>query len=272
MNRAHIVALLVALLSLGLACCVSPPSAAQETSSIPAERLDPSSATTLFREANAAYADGRYDEAASMYEAIVRGGVKNADVHYNLGNAHWKSGRVGPTVLAYERALLLDPGHRDAIANLDYVRENLVDRQTAAIEGPLGETVDRVYRGVDIETVAIIASFLYVVASIAVVLGLVRGAFPAWLVRTAVVAAVLAVAATAFVVYREVGEGRAQDAVIMAREVGVRTGPGQDFVLEFRLHEGTRVVVREVRGDWARIAINGTDLAGWLPASTAERI
>lgn len=237
-----------------------------------ATRLDPSTATSLFREANAAYAEGRYEEAAETYQAIVEGGVRNADVQYNLGNALWKSGETGPAVLAYERALRLDPGHRDALANLEFVRENLVDRQTAAVEGPLGETVERAYLSMDIETVAVLASVLYALAAAAVVGGLLRGVFPPWLVRLTVVLAILSAAATIFALYRTASDVRARQAVVMAREVGVRTGPGQDFVLEFRLHEGTRVVVRETRDEWSRIAISGTDLAGWLPASAVERI
>ncbi|MBD3367734.1 MAG: tetratricopeptide repeat protein [Candidatus Eisenbacteria bacterium] len=257
----------LAVLSLLVLCAL--PLCAQEATP---ERLDPSSATTLFREANAAYADGRYREAAETYRAIVEGGVRNADVQYNLGNALWKSGEVGPAVLAYERALRLDPGHRDALANLEFVRENLVDRQTAAVEGPLGETVERAYRSIDLETVAVLASLLYVLAAAAVVIGLVRGAFPPYLVRFAVVAAVLLVAAASFAFYRSSSDDRGRRAIIMVREVGVRTGPGRDFVLEFRLHEGTRVVVRETRDDWSRIAITGTDLAGWLPADSVEGI
>jgi tetratricopeptide (TPR) repeat protein len=258
------------VLLAGLLLLAAAPAGAQRDGG--PERLDPSTATTLFREANAAYADGRYEEAASVYRSILEGGVRNADVQYNLGNALWKAGRPGPAVLAYERALDIDPGHRDALANLEYVRENLVDRQTTAVEGTLGEAVDRAYRMIDTETIAVLASALYALAAAAVVVGLIRGAFPRFLVRLAVSAAVVAVVAGGFAVYRATAERRVREAVVMAGEVAVRTGPGQDFVLEFRLHEGTKVVVRETREGWSRIAITGTDLAGWLPASSIERI
>jgi tetratricopeptide (TPR) repeat protein len=234
--------------------------------------LDPSEATSLFHEGNAAYADGRYRDAADIYQRITESGFRNADVYYNLGNALWKSGDVGPAVVAYERSLRIEPGHTDALANLDFARENLVDRRTGAADGPLGETVERAYRRVTTGSVALAASILYIIAAAAVVLGLLRGAFQPFLVRTAVVAAVLSVALTAFAVYRAAGEDATPEAVVMTAEVGVRTGPGQDFVLEFRLHEGTKVLVRETRGEWSRIAVGGTDLTGWLPSAVVERI
>jgi hypothetical protein len=63
-----------------------------------------------------------------------------------------------------------------------------------------------------------------------------------------------------------------REAVIVAADVPVRTGPGDDFVLEFRLHEGTKVRLREARDEWARISVEGTDLEGWLPGRTLEEI
>ena len=64
----------------------------------------------------------------------------------------------------------------------------------------------------------------------------------------------------------------AEEATMVAVDVPVRTGPGDDFVLEFRLHEGTKVRLREVRDDWARVSVEGTDLEGWLPERTVEEI
>ena len=57
-----------------------------------------------FDVANAAYADGRYEEAAAGYEALLAEGP-NATLYYNLGNARFKQGELAQAILNYERAL-----------------------------------------------------------------------------------------------------------------------------------------------------------------------
>ncbi len=52
-----------------------------------------------FDRANEAYAAGRYGEAADGYEELARLGVEDPRLEYNLGNALFKSGRVGAAIL-----------------------------------------------------------------------------------------------------------------------------------------------------------------------------
>jgi uncharacterized protein YgiM (DUF1202 family) len=68
------------------------------------------------------------------------------------------------------------------------------------------------------------------------------------------------------------GARSAREAVVLEREVAVRTGPGDEFVIEFKLHEGTTVRLREARGEWARVSVAGTDLEGWLPGASVEAV
>lgn len=233
---------------------------------------DPEAATRMFERANALYAGGSYDEASAVYEEIARGGFENADVYYNLGNACFKNGRVGKAVLAYERALRLEPGHKDAAANLAFVRGRLADRQTTAAESAFGEALDLAYRRLPSTTLAVVASAAFFGLALTFVVAILRGGFGPWSARTAwILGAVLLVAASAAAVKVRAARS-SRDAVVLEREVAARTGPGQDFVIEFKLHEGTTVRLREVRGEWVRAAVAGTDLEGWLPGAAVEAV
>jgi tetratricopeptide (TPR) repeat protein len=228
-------------------------------------------ASEVYREANALYAEGVYDGAARRYERIVGGGIENADVRYNLANAYFKSGALGRAVLNYERALRLDPGHEDARANLEFVRELLADRQ-ASVGGPMSELLEAASAGATPSRLAALASLLYFVLVAALTVGILRGAVTGWSARLAVVTGILLVVVCGALAARLYQERSIREAVILAQEVAVRTGPGEDFVLEFRLHEGTKVRAREERGDWIRVSVGGTDLEGWLPAGSLEEI
>lgn len=244
---------------------------ARETDAPVTVALDPGAATRAFWEANALYAGERYDEAAALYEEILMAGFANADVEYNLGGAHYKSGRLGHAVLAYERALRLDPSHEDAAANLEFVRELLADRQSP-VGGVLSAFLARLSARFTLPRLAVLASTFYFILTGALMVGVLRGGTVGWPARLAAVMAIHLAVAGGLLGYRLVQAGAEVDAVVLAPEVGVRTGPGDDFVLEFRLHEGTKVRLEEVRDDWGRVSVSGTELEGWLPAAAVERI
>jgi tetratricopeptide (TPR) repeat protein len=83
-------------------------------------------AQTTFEQANAAYADGRYEDAAAGYEALLAE-APDATLYYNLGNARYKQGELAQAILNYERALRLRPSYRDAQYNLKFAQSKITD-------------------------------------------------------------------------------------------------------------------------------------------------
>lgn len=74
-----------------------------------------------FQAGVAAYAAGNYSAAAREFSAAA--GEKPAcGTYQNLGLAAWQEGRVGPAILAWERALWLCPSAREPRANLQLAR------------------------------------------------------------------------------------------------------------------------------------------------------
>ncbi len=76
-----------------------------------------------FAKANQEYAQGHFKEAISGYETLVRAGQWSANVFYDLGNAYFRTGDFGRAILNYERALVLEPHHPEATANLQIARD-----------------------------------------------------------------------------------------------------------------------------------------------------
>ncbi|MCK4410168.1 MAG: tetratricopeptide repeat protein, partial [Candidatus Eisenbacteria sp.] len=221
--------------------------------------------------ANEFYAEGSHGVAAEVYEAILAGGFLNADIYYNLANARYMDGDIAQAVLGYERALRLDGSHEDAAANLEFVREQLADRQVR-VGGALSEALDRFVRKAEVGRLAVVVSTLYFVVVGCIIAGVLRGAFQPWLLRAIVVVVILLVLMGGLLGYRIHRTATVLEGVVVAADVPVRTGPGDDFVLEFRLHEGTKVRLREARDDWTRVSVEGTDLEGWLPERAVEEI
>ncbi|MFA6544947.1 MAG: tetratricopeptide repeat protein, partial [Limisphaerales bacterium] len=80
---------------------------------------------TDFEAANRLFEQGRFADAASAYEKLLTNGPASAAVHFNLGNAHFKSGQPGRAIFHYHQALRLAPRDPDIRANLQFVRKSL---------------------------------------------------------------------------------------------------------------------------------------------------
>lgn len=85
-------------------------------------------AASLSAEADSAYNKEDYARAVQLYTQILNQQGRSADVYYNLGNAWYRRGNVAQAILAYERALRVDPSHADARANLTFVNASLEDK------------------------------------------------------------------------------------------------------------------------------------------------
>lgn len=82
----------------------------------------------LTAQADSAYNADEFRQAADMYLNVIQEEGPSAKLYYNLGNTYYRLGEMGNAILAYERALRLDPSDKDARNNLDFVNARITDR------------------------------------------------------------------------------------------------------------------------------------------------
>jgi tetratricopeptide (TPR) repeat protein len=99
-------------------------------SSIASFAAAPSNAS--FAAANKLYEQGKYGEAVAAYEALRSGGLTSPALLYNLGNARFKSGRIGKALGAYLEAGHMAPRDPDIRANLQFARKQVQGPTLAA--------------------------------------------------------------------------------------------------------------------------------------------
>ncbi len=246
-----------------------------------------------FARANAAYEAGDYAGAIDDYTRVIEAGVVTPQLFYNLGNAHFKDGSVGRAVLWYERARRLAPRDPDLRDNLDLTRSLLRDKQLVATQPRWRRALLAWHRDTTTGESVAVASALYVLVCILGVLFVFRESD--WFARAyarlsllspgrllgldktqdvgvamAVVLLVGGAFATSAVSKVRAQERRSQG-VVVAEEVSVFSGPSRDASLQFKVHEGTRVSVRDARPGWVRVDLPG-DLSGWVDEASLDRI
>lgn len=227
--------------------------------------------TTLFADANAQYAEGNYAEAATQYEQILQE-QPTAEVYYNLGNAYFKQGELAQSILAYERALRLKPSFKDAKHNLQFAQSRIIDNIEDTQSFFLSNWLKAIRNALSQRVWMVGSIILFIMALV----GFFLFAFSQtlWLRKTAfycsVVALVVSVMACANAGSLYQRDTQRSEAIITQGIVNAKSSPDRSGNDLFTVHEGTKVEIHEVIGDWCCVHVGNN--IGWMPLEYLERI
>ena len=224
-------------------------------------------------EADSAYAQGHYQQAAKVYEQLLKQGV-STDLYYNLGNAYYRMDDMPRAVLNYERALLLSPGDGDVRFILQMARSKTIDKITPESEMFFVTWYHSLVNLTSVDGWARIALSALAMAIVLTLLYLFSS--PIWLRKLgffgALILLLFFVAANFFAFAQKQSFVNRSGAIIMAPAVTVKSTPAKQGTDLFILHEGTRVEITDgAMRQWKRIRVaDGKE--GWIETSQMEVI
>ncbi|HKY32782.1 MAG TPA: tetratricopeptide repeat protein [Candidatus Polarisedimenticolia bacterium] len=230
-------------------------------------------AERLFAAGNEHYAAGRFEEAAGHYAQLVNQGFDSPVVRYNLGNAHFKLGRIGAAILEYEKAARMDPADPDVQANLEFVRSLTADKPPEASARTTGFFVERLLALTTPEQDALLFIGVYLLAGAAgaaAILARSRRVRAGAVLAGALMLPPMAAAGGALA-WKTWRAGRVVEAVVLRERVDVLSGPGEENTTLFTVHEGLKVIVRGTQGSWSEVRLDN-GLSGWVPGETLGAI
>lgn len=213
-----------------------------------------------FDDAIKAYEETNYDESIALFEQLVQEQVIHPDVFYNLGNAYYRKGRLGPAIANYERALHLVPGQ-------EHVRENLrtaVQATRMRLPGPLPSNLEQSllfwHYQLSQRTTRILAVCFWLTFWSVLALRLVS---PLPYLRRA--AALTLIISLAFASSAWVKAHPGMLVVANDNRVAAHYGTNENDTVRFELHEGDRVTADRVEEKWVRV-ITAEGHRGWALA------
>jgi hypothetical protein len=228
----------------------------------------------LFTEANRLFNAARSPEdlrkAVEDYRSILARGVRNGQIHYNLGSAHLRLREIGPAVLHLRRALLYLPGDPYAQATLEHARKQVLDEFPRKGEGSALQALFFWHHELPYAVRVWAALAANAAFWTLLVLSRLR---PLPFGRTLLGAlAVLALAGGGSTLVENLAQAGAE-AVIVAPEVVARSGNGAGFEPVFAkpVHWGVEVRMLETRGNWCWLEFPG-ESRGWVPSSAVEAV
>jgi len=234
----------------------------------------PVSPTEAMQAANQSYEEGKYSEAAEIYETMVNAGVIDEIVYFNLGNAYYKQGDLGRAILNYRRAQVIDPRDSAAAENLTIARLQTLDQIDVTNANPLSNLVQYVEEWLTLREAAVLALFLWWIVSLFVVAAILSRRLRKYCLWVAAILGIFLLAGIFSMANRYYARQTTPEAVVVATEVDVTSGPGasDQYVVEFNLHSGAEVLITEQRPGWRNIALPGNDFEGWVPVEAVEQI
>lgn len=227
--------------------------------------------STLFLDANAQYAEGNYAEATTMYQQLISE-QPSAEVYYNLGNAYFKQGELAQSILAYERALRLQPSHKNAKHNLQFAQSRIIDN----IEDTQSFFLSNWFKAIRNALSENTWMWMSIAYFLCMLIGIFFFAFShtIWIRKTAfytsMVALLISIIACANAGSLHKRDTVRAEAIITQGVVNAKSSPDCSGTDLFTIHEGTKVEIRETIGDWCCIHV-GNDV-GWIQLSHLERI
>ena len=214
-------------------------------------------ATTAFDAANKLYEEGKFATAASAYEELVRSGRVSAALYFNLGNAFFKSGRIGCAIAAYRQAEQIAPRDPDLRANLQFARNQTQGPALSASRWQhwLGKLTLN-------EWTLVAASAVWLWFFLLALLEW-RPAFRRILNGYMLALAVAAAASCLCLAAALYNSHYVRTVIVIAPEAVVRYGPLEESQSAFTVHDGFELRVLDQKDDWLQVSVDARR-TGWL--------
>ncbi len=219
------------------------------------------------------YQSGEYTAAIEAYQSLMDEGLESAELHNNLGNAHFKNNDLALAILHFEKSLKLSPNYVDARHNLEIAQARTLDKIEAIPELFIYRWWGQIYRLFPVQSWANGSiAFLFLFSCC---LGLYFLADSSSLKKTGffigLAALILALFSLFMAQQQSHNLSNASHAIIIEPTVNLNSSPSEGSSKLFVLHEGTKVKIVDQLEGWIEVALpNGNQ--GWLPSDHCAEI
>ena len=238
--------------ALVLIACLAAGSAHAETPSAEAMQR----AARSFQQANAAYEKSDFAGAADLYRRTLEEGVVNSRLYYNYANSLFRQHTLGLTILYYEKARKLDPNDADIAYNLRFANAQTVDKNPVPETGVLTRILWSLHSAYSINgglwTALGLSTFLFLAGCLALYAGpALRGVLYAAMGLALLGGAALAPS----LAYKIKQQESVQYGIVLKPSLEMYSGPGDNYQVLTKVHEGTKFEIVETHGDWVSVKL-----------------
>lgn len=213
-------------------------------------------ATRAYQLGNTAYGRSEYEKAAELYRKAVDEGVADPRLYYNYANSLFRLQRLGMAILYYEKARKLAPHDEDIAFNLRFASARTIDKVPTPEENLLTRILWAVHSSFTINQGLWVTLGLFAGLCLAATLALFTGpALRSALMGVMALAALVLLVLAPSLVYKITRHEGLAHAVVLTPALEMYSGPGDNYQLLTKVHEGTRLEIVEMHGEWASVKL-----------------
>ncbi|MEZ4936279.1 MAG: hypothetical protein R2799_01660 [Crocinitomicaceae bacterium] len=224
-----------------------------------------------FDDANSLYTNESYDSAVIAYESLLEENQYSFEIFYNLGNAYFKTNRLGLAILNWEKARKIKPSNQLVIENLNFAYTLARDKfetnikSVGFIKGFVYEKSPNfwVYMSLLFSVILATTLFLFFVSK--------NDTLHQISFYVSIVGFVCLIMFVVFAAMHKSHFETSTEAIVLQPRVQVFTEPKEGSEEAFALHEGTKVEVLKIDEEWAEIVVN-KDNTGWIKLQSIGQI
>ncbi|MDD3876047.1 MAG: hypothetical protein PHT69_05465 [Bacteroidales bacterium] len=224
-------------------------------------------------EAQKAYSEGQYMYAIELYDSILNTGNVSSNLYYNIGNAYFKNNQMSHAIWYYEKAKQLSPSDEQINFNLNLANTLITDRIEAIPQLFYHRWWQALYSMYSADTWGIILIVVFFLFFIMLALYLLAKTIILKKIYFAFSIMFLSVSILIFLLANKQYnvQVKQQTAIVFSPRITAKSAPDENSIDLFVIHEGTKVFITDVVGEWYEIKIASGNV-GWLKKSGVREI
>lgn len=226
---------------------------------MPSRAKDPDAMARANRDfllANGAYEKGDFTGAAGLYRKAIDEGAVSARLYYNYANSLFRQNQLGMAILYYEKARKLAPEDGDIAFNLRFANAQTVDKNPVPETDFLTKVLWAVHSAYSINQGLWAALGLFAGCFFLGLLAIYAGkALRGALVTAIVLGALALLVLVPSLLYKIRQQETVRYGIVLTPALEMYSGPGDNYQVLTKVHEGTKFEIVEVRGDWASVKL-----------------
>jgi len=220
---------------------------------------------SLMKSGNELYKNNQYQSAIDEYNKLVKQGYEGTTLYYNLGNAHYRLGKVGFAILYYEKALKFFPGDEDAKHNLAIAKLNIKDKVDELPPFFIFNIWEAMLASFSVSGWTIIGYIIFILLLLSFIayffsISVTQQRISFFIGVGFLVLLFLSISLLAVKMNKEFN---IKDGIIVENIVTVKSSPDNSFKDEFVIHEGLKVRLEDNVDDWVKIRLADGKI-GWI--------
>lgn len=221
--------------------------------------------SNVMQKANELYKNNQYQLAIDEYNKLVKQGYEGTSLYYNLGNAHYRLGKVGFAILYYEKALKFSPSDEDVKHNLALAKLNLVDKVDELPPFFIFNIWEGLLASFSVSGWTIIIYIIFILLLLAVIAYFFSRSVTQQRISffTGIGILVLLFLSISLLAVKMNKEFNIKNGIIVETSVIVKSAPDNSSKDEFSIHEGLKVRLEDKVDEWVKISLSDGKV-GWI--------